>query len=81
MVLQDHPASTLVSMSIPLLARLANEIPRIAAVKLESLPSPVRIPALRALIPASTTILTGLGALYGGFDLDAGMDGFMTGQL
>ena len=78
-VLQDHPGSTDVSMSAALLARIANEVPNIASVKLESLPSPPRIAQLRALISESTTILTGLGALYGGFDLQAGMDGFMTG--
>jgi 4-hydroxy-tetrahydrodipicolinate synthase len=78
-VLQDHPGSTQVSMGVPLLARLVNEIPGIACVKLESLPTPVKIPQLRALIRDDCTVLTGLGALYGGFDLEAGSDGFMTG--
>ena len=78
LVLQDHPASTQVSMSVPLLARLVTEIPSIACVKLESLPSPPKIAQLRGMIRDDCTILTGLGALYGGFDLSAGSDGFMT---
>jgi dihydrodipicolinate synthase/N-acetylneuraminate lyase len=69
-VLQDHPASTQVNMSVPLLARLVNEIPQIANVKLESLPSPVRIPLLKSLMREDCTILTGLGALYGVFDAE-----------
>ena len=51
---------------------------QIANVKLESLPSPVRIPQLKALMRDDCTIRTGLGALYGAFDAQAGMDGFMT---
>lgn len=81
-VLQDHPASTQVHMSIPTVARLVREIPSIACVKLESLPSPPRIALLSRLMDEDgrrATILTGLGALYGAFDLMEGTDGFMTG--
>ena len=60
-VLQDHPASTMVHMPPARIARLrqlwAGELP----------------PA------GDCTILTGLGALYGGFDMEAGTEGFMTG--
>ena len=63
LVLQDHPASTQVSMSVPLLARLVTEIPSIACVKLESLPSPPKIAQLRGMIRDDCTILTGLGAV------------------
>ena len=62
-VAQDHPASTLVNMSVPLLARLVNEIPSIACVKLESLPTPQRIDILKKTMREDCTILTGLGAL------------------
>ena len=62
-VLQDHPASTQVNMSVPLLARLVNEIPSIACVKLESLPTPQRIDILKKAMREDCTILTGLGAL------------------
>ena len=84
-VLQDHPASTMVHMPPPLVARIAHEVPTIACIKLESLPSPARIARLRQLwageLPPAgdCTILTGLGALYGGFDMEAGTEGFMTG--
>jgi 4-hydroxy-tetrahydrodipicolinate synthase len=62
-VLQDHPASTQVNMSVPLLARLVNEIPTISCVKLESLPTPQRIDMLKKQMREDCTILTGLGAL------------------
>ena len=85
-VLQDHPASTQVHMSPKLVARIAHEISEIACIKLEALPTPARIAALRTLwaseLPRANpecTILTGLGALYGGFDMEQGTDGFMTG--
>ena len=81
-ILQDHPASTQVHMSVSTMATLVEEIPAISCVKLESLPSPPRISALKKSMKSrgcSATILTGLGALYGAFDLEEGADGFMTG--
>ena len=83
-VLQDHPASTQVHMSVPLLARIVREVPTVACIKLESLPTPVKIATLRKIWADSPpaqecTILTGLGALYAGFDLEQGTEGFMTG--
>ena len=50
-------------MSVPLLARLVNEIPTISCVKLESLPTPQRIDMLKKQMREDCTILTGLGAL------------------
>ena len=80
LVVQDHPASTEVHMSVPLLLRLVNEIPRVACIKEEAPPTPVRIAALRrGMTGRRVPILTGLGALYGLFDLEAGSGGFMTG--
>jgi 4-hydroxy-tetrahydrodipicolinate synthase len=79
-VVQDHPASSQVFMGIPLLARLAREIPQVTCIKEEGVPTPVRIEALRrATGERRLPILTGLGALYGIFDLRSGSDGFMTG--
>ena len=78
-VLQDHPGSTDVHMSVDLVLDMVREIPSIACIKQEALPSPPRIAALKAALSRDVPILTGLGALYGGFELAAGADGFMTG--
>ena len=78
-VLQDHPGSTDVHMSLELILDIASEIPTIACIKQEAVPSPPRIGALKAGLERDVPILTGLGALYGGFELQAGADGFMTG--
>lgn len=84
-VLQDHPASTQVHMSMDLVHDITASIPEVASVKAEALPTPAKVALLRKMWgekpPANPdcTILVGLGALYGGFDLEAGADGFMTG--
>ncbi len=80
LVVQDHPASTQVHMSLPLLLRLIDEIPSVVCIKAEAPPTPVRIAALRqGMQQRRVPLLTGLGALYGYFDLMAGADGFNTG--
>lgn len=85
-MLQDHPASTQVHMSPHLIARISAELESVVCIKLEAVPTPARIAALRQLWsteelkPAGDcTILTGLGALYAGFDMEQGTEGFMTG--
>ena len=78
-VAQDHPASTRVHMSASLVLRLVREIPRIACIKQEATPTPPKTRALIAQMNGRATILTGLGALYGQYDLESGADGFMTG--
>ncbi len=79
-VLQDHPASTDVHMTTGLIARLIAEVPSITCVKAEAVPTAAKIRHLRdALAGTPTTILSGLGALYAPFDLEAGCDGFNTG--
>jgi 4-hydroxy-tetrahydrodipicolinate synthase len=79
-VLQDHPASSGVHMPVGLMARLVQELPSIACIKEEALPTPPKIRALKAAMGERTIpVLTGLGALYGLFDLEAGSDGFNTG--
>lgn len=78
-VAQDHPASTEVHMGIPLLLRLVAEIPRIACLKAEAPPTPARIGALVDAMQRKVPVLTGLGALYGLFDLERGSSGFNTG--
>jgi 4-hydroxy-tetrahydrodipicolinate synthase len=80
-VLQDHPAISQVHMPVELILRLAREIPSIVSIKAEALPSPQKIGALVKGMEGGrrVTILTGLGALYGLFDLERGSDGFNTG--
>ncbi|PWT73040.1 MAG: dihydrodipicolinate synthase family protein [Proteobacteria bacterium] len=79
LVVQDHPASTAVHMSVSLMLRIVNEIPGVACVKEEATPTPPKIRALVQGMKRPVPILTGLGALYGQFDLEAGSHGFNTG--
>ena len=78
-VLQDHPASTEVHMSVPLILRIVKEVASIACIKAEAVPTPPKVRALREGLSRPIVILCGLGALYAPFDLDAGSDGFNTG--
>lgn len=79
-VLQDHPASTQVHMTVPLLKRIIDEVPQIASIKEEAVPTAQKIRALKDVTKdRKIPILTGLGALYGLFDLKAGSSGFNTG--
>ena len=80
LVVQDHPASTGVHMSVALMNRIVADFARVACIKEEATPTP---PKIRSLLQGMTgrkiPILTGLGALYGEFDLQAGSSGFNTG--
>ena len=78
-VFQDHPGSTGVHLSIELVLRIVDELETVACIKQEAVPSPPRVAALAERMDRRVPILTGLGALYGGFELLAGADGFMTG--
>ncbi len=79
-VAQDHPASTQVHMSVALLLRIIREVPRVASIKQEAVPTAPKIRALAAgMKERKVPMLTGLGALYGLFDLEAGSSGFNTG--
>lgn len=82
-VLQDHPSSTGVTLSLDLISQLVAEIPTVRCIKLESLPTANRLATLKSHHPKvlkRCSILTGLGALYAGYDLELGVtSGFMTG--
>jgi 4-hydroxy-tetrahydrodipicolinate synthase len=79
-VLQDHPGSTEVHLSIPLMVRIVRTVDAVECVKEEAVPTAAKIRLLRdALGDRAMPILTGLGALYAPFDLEAGSDGFNTG--
>jgi 4-hydroxy-tetrahydrodipicolinate synthase len=78
-VLQDHPASTGVHLSVATIARIVADNAAIACIKAEAVPSPPKIEALSAALSRPVPILTGLGALYGQFDLERGAAGYNTG--
>jgi 4-hydroxy-tetrahydrodipicolinate synthase len=78
-VLQDHPASTGVHMSVATIARIVADNARIACIKAEAVPSAAKIEALSAVLSRPVPMLTGLGALYGQFDLEKGSSGYNTG--
>ena len=79
-VLQDHPASTEVHLPVGLILRVLRSVPSIGCVKEEAVPTAPKIRQLRAgLTERRISILSGLGALYAPFDLEAGSDGFNTG--
>ena len=79
-VLQDHPVSTEVHMSVDLIVRILRRVPSIACVKEEAAPTAAKIRQLRdAFTERPLSILTGLGALYAPFEMAAGSDGFNTG--
>ncbi len=77
-VVQDHPASSGVSMPAEFLAELIDLLPPGAAVKLEEPPTPPKIAHLRAL-RATVPIFGGLGGVSLLDELAAGADGTMTG--
>lgn len=80
LVVQDHPASTQVHMPVSLLIRIVENVPGVACIKKEGLPTPARIAALVAgMTRRRVPVLTGLGALYGLFDLEEGAGRFSTG--
>src|SRR5262245_53518803 len=79
-VLQDHPAWPEVHPSAALILKLVRQIPAIGVLKEEAVPTAPKIRQLReGLGDMALPILTGLGALYAPFDLQAGSNGFNTG--
>jgi 4-hydroxy-tetrahydrodipicolinate synthase len=79
-VLQDHPASTDVHMPAGIIVRIVRAVPSIACVKEEAVPTAPKIRQIREGVgDRKVAILSGLGALYAPFDLEAGSDGFNTG--
>ena len=78
-VLQDHPISTEVHMSVDLIIKVLRRVPSIASVKAEAVPTAAKIRQLRdGFTERPLSIITGLGALYAPFELAAGSDGFVA---
>jgi len=79
-VLQDHPASSEVHMPVSLMLQMLKAVPAIRCIKEEAVPTAPKVRKLReGFQEVAVPILTGLGALYAPFDLEAGSDGFNTG--
>src|SRR5499427_3077010 len=79
LAIQDEPVTTQVTMPAPFIARLATEVPRVAAIKLEEAPTPPKITRLRTLLGDRAAIFGGLGGVYFFEELSRGADGAMTG--
>lgn len=77
-VVQDHPASSGVHMSVDLLTTIADQVPRCRTIKLEDEPSPPKVSRLLAADP-DLRILGGLGAIMLLEELRRGAVGTMTG--
>lgn len=77
-VVQDHPASSGVFMSVELLATIAEQAPSCRVVKLEDEPSPPKVGRLLAAAPG-VRVLGGLGAIMLLEELRRGAAGTMTG--
>jgi len=77
-VVQDHPASSGVPMSVDLLATIADRSASCRVVKLEDEPSPPKIGRLMAARP-DLRVLGGLGAIMLLEELRRGAAGTMTG--
>ncbi|MFC3450494.1 dihydrodipicolinate synthase family protein [Amycolatopsis speibonae] len=78
-VLQDYPAATGVSLTPEEMADLLAAVPQITTIKLESLPTPVRIAKTLGLVPQGTAIVGGMGGMYLLDELRHGAAGTMTG--
>lgn len=78
-VVQDHPASSGVTLSVEVLDRLAREVESVTAVKLEDPPTPLKVTQARAHAPEGFKIFGGLGGVFLLEELRRGANGTMTG--
>lgn len=79
-VLQDHPESTGIQLSVATLVRIVREVQHVTAIKLEAPPTGAKIQAIRQHLDArECAIFGGLGGLHLMDELMAGGDGTMTG--
>jgi 4-hydroxy-tetrahydrodipicolinate synthase len=78
LVLLDYPPVTGIT-SVDDLAALLDDVPHIAAIKLEHVPTWQKIAALRARVGGRLRIFGAQSGLYALSELDAGSDGLMTG--
>lgn len=78
LIVQDHPASNGVKMSVEFIASLAEYLPPGSAVKLEDPPTAAKMARLREMEPGYQ-LFGGLGGVSLLYELDAGSVGTMTG--
>jgi len=78
-VLQDHPASSGVTLPAGMIARLASEVGAVTAVKLEDPPTPQKVTVVRDRAPEGFKIFGGLGGVFLLEELRRGANGTMTG--
>lgn len=77
-VVQDHPESSGVYMSVEFIARIAEEAPHCRFLKLEDEPSPAKVSKVRAANP-NVIVFGGLGGMMFLEELRHGAHGAMTG--
>ena len=78
-VVQDYPLTTGVQMTVPFIARLAEEIEAARYLKLEDPPTPTKIEAIRKQVGDALGIFGGLGGVFLLDELAQGSAGAMTG--
>jgi 4-hydroxy-tetrahydrodipicolinate synthase len=82
-VVQDYPLTFSVAMSVPVLQRIARDVPSVVMLKHEDWPGLEKISAIRAAEASGEmprlSILCGNGGLFLDFELQRGADGAMTG--
>lgn len=80
-VLQDFPLATGVQMSVPVIARIVNDLPSCVCLKHEDWPGLEKISALRkaGTLNRRISILCGNGGVFLPEEMQRGADGAMTG--
>lgn len=78
-VLQDHPASSGVTLSAAAIVDLVTQVPSVRHVKLEDPPTPRKVAELRRLAGEDLGVYGGLGGVFFLEELRAGANGTMTG--
>lgn len=77
-IIQDAEPWTRVPFSVPLIKQLAQGIPNVCGVKIETPPTGFKVSAVRAAVP-EMVVLGGLGGLYAYDVLQRGAHGFLIG--
>lgn len=77
-VVLDYPPVTGI-IPVSLLKEMAEQVPQVCAVKLEEIPTPIKVGQLRAAVGDRLQVLGARAGLYCLQELQRGSDGFMTG--